>query len=1173
MKNISTILALVLIGGFHFNTNGQINQMEFGKNRVQYHRFFDDWSQYESENFITYWYGQGRFIGQAAAQMAESDFDEIQKILEYRLNDKMEVIIYTDITDLHQSNIGGDETFMTEPGQVKVIGEKIFIFFDGDHNHLRRQMREGVATVFMNAMLFGSNLQEVVQNAISLNLPEWFKLGLVSYVGEEWDTDIDNSLRDIFQNKKYKNFNKFALAEPRLAGHAFWYYIAHQFGKANVSNLLYLTRINRSLDDAMMYVMGSGYAPMSLACTEFYKKRYEKELSDATKVGSLKQIKFKNKFKLPLLQPKLSPDGKRVVYVLNEIGKWKIYMQDVQTGKRELILRGGTRNPFQATDYNYPLVAWNTDNQRLFVVYEKRDVVKILDYNVTDKKRKIDDFQPNFQRIYSIDFMNPRDMIISAGIKGASDIYTYNIVNRNFKAVSTDFWDDLDPVYVNLFGKKGIIFSSNRLNERFETEKLDSILPINRFDLFYKDLEDTSKALVRITRTPDADERQPAVVDSTYFTFLSDESGISNRQMAYLKKELERTDTILYITNTFREVVPIYIMQDSMRKLSDTIKIDSSNLIPIYKTVAFVKNNSNYNRNIVAQHTAPRVGKLVESYYTDGIPHLTIETIYPDSAITPSFTKYWDWKKRSQLKSTSEKKPKQNANPITVITETKPTIETPQPQQQQAPRDTTKKKVDIDNYIFQSEFDDKETPKTAQITTEKIKVEETVPVQTVTLDPSVSELLKDGLGEKKTHVFRQSRIIPYRLKFKSEGFSTKLDNNLLFGGLDSYAGTPQGFTTPPMGILMKGNFKDLLEDYQLTGGVRVPTTFNGYEAFAFFDDRKRQIDKRFALYHKSQRYSDNGNSVLDNRKSRTQTTLGQYELRYPFDMYRRIQATSTLRFDRYTQLATDSITLKTPTITEQRIGAKIEYVYDNTLDIDVNIKNGTRYKVWVDFVKRFDFDFVDKLSFKFKDGFMGVFGFDARHYERILKHSVLAIRGAGATTFGKEKILHFLGGIDNQLFSKFNDNVTIPPAPYAFQMLAANMRGFDRNIRNGTSYFLLNAEMRVPIVKYLSSKPLTSAFWRNFELVGFFDAGSAWHGSNPFNRNNPLNTIVLPKENQINAPVILTVNYFKDPVVASYGVGARVLLFGYMIRADYAWGIETRIVQKPLLHIALGTDF
>jgi hypothetical protein len=56
-------------------------------------------------------------------------------------------------------------------------------------------------------------------------------------------------------------------------------------------------------------------------------------------------------------------------------------------------------------------------------------------------------------------------------------------------------------------------------------------------------------------------------------------------------------------------------------------------------------------------------------------------------------------------------------------------------------------------------------------------------------------------------------------------------------------------------------------------------------------------------------------------------------------------------------------------------------------------------------------------------------------------------------------------------------------------------------------------------------------------------------------------------------PVVLTVNYFKDPIVASYGVGMRMLLFGYMLRADYAWGVETRVIQSPKFHIALGTDF
>ncbi len=1174
-----TFVWLCLLPIFAF---GQINQMQFGKNRVQFHKLFDDWDQYESENFITYWYGQGRYVGQAAAQLAEMDFEEIQKTLEYRLNDKMEIIVYTDLTDLHQSNIGSEETFITKGGQVKVVGEKMFVHFDGDHTHLRKQVREGIAGVFLNAMLFGSNLQEVVQNAISLNLPEWFKVGLLAYIGEEWNTDSDDRMRDIFQSKKYKNFNKFAAAEPRLAGQAFWYYIAQQFGKANVSNLLYLTRINRSLDDAVMYVLGSPFDATSLACMEFYRKRYDRELSDATKFTAGKQVKIKNKRKLPMPQVKISPDGQRIAYVQNEIGRWKVYVQEVSSGKKEIILRGGTRNPFQATDYQYPFLAWNPDNQRLFVVYEKRDLVYTFEKNTKDKKAKTktEKFNPDVQRVFSVDFLNGKDMVLTASVRGFSDIFVYNTATTGLRQLSNDHWDDLDAVAVNLGGHKGILFSSNRLNERWETEKLDSVLPVNHYDLFYKDLEDTSKNLVRITHSHDADERSPAAIDSTYFTFLSDESGVSNRQIAYLEDVLVRTDTIFYITNEFKEKVDIVVMQDSARLFSPKQKIDSSVLKPIWKKVAVVKNNSNYNRNIVSQSTAPRVGKVAEVFNTEGVPRVQIQPLKIDSAVTASFTRFWYWKKQIQAKQTKGKGQKANLPNVVlrpIVTEvpsvTKPseTIVEPKPDSAKA-----KKKLDIDSYVFQSEFDNDEKPKTTQITPEK--QEQKIDTEGVASKevPSVSSSIlaaKNEDSDKKIHIFRPGRISPYRLKFRSDYFTSKLDNNLLFGGLDSYAGTPQGFTTPPMGILLKGNFKDLLEDYQLEGGVRIPTTFNGYEAFAFFDDRKHRLDRRYAIYHKSTKFSDNNSSVVDNRRSRTQTTLGQYEVRYPLDIFQRVQATGTLRADRYTKLATDQQSLNAPTLKEQRIGVRLDYVFDNAIDLEVNAKMGTRAKVWVDVVKKFEMDFVDDFKFKLNAGFMGIVGFDARHYERILKHSILAIRGAGATSFGAEKTLFILGGIDNQLFANFNNDIAIPQGNYAYQTLAANMRGFSRNIRNGTSNVVFNAELRVPIVKYLSSKPLISSFWRNFELVGFFDAGTAWHGVNPFRKDNPLNTIVLPKDNNKNTPVVLTVNYFKDPIVASYGFGARVLLFGYTVRADYGWGIETREIQKPMLHLALGADF
>ena len=258
-------------------------------------------------------------------------------------------------------------------------------------------------------------------------------------------------------------------------------------------------------------------------------------------------------------------------------------------------------------------------------------------------------------------------------------------------------------------------------------------------------------------------------------------------------------------------------------------------------------------------------------------------------------------------------------------------------------------------------------------------------------------------------------------------------------------------------------------------------------------------------------------------------------------------------------------------IRSERIGAKLEYVFDNTLDVALNIKNGTRYKVYAEFFKGFDVSVTDGFKLELDEGFLGIVGIDARHYQRVAKHSVLALRLAAASSFGSQRIAYYLGGVDNWLFPSYNNEIPTP-APQgnsiAYSTLVSNMRGFRINIRNGNSYALMNAELRVPVFKYISRR-IRSSFFRNFQVVGFFDLGTAWEGESPFSTENPLNTTVIPNGDLVSVKV----NYFRDPVVAGYGVGIRSVLFGYFLRVDYAWGIETRRIQDPRLYVSLGMDF
>jgi hypothetical protein len=382
-----------------------------------------------------------------------------------------------------------------------------------------------------------------------------------------------------------------------------------------------------------------------------------------------------------------------------------------------------------------------------------------------------------------------------------------------------------------------------------------------------------------------------------------------------------------------------------------------------------------------------------------------------------------------------------------------------------------------------------------------------------------------------------------------------MDNNQLFDGLQLYEGPQSRLQQPPPGVLLRANFKDLLENYVIEAGFRLPTTFNGAEYYLWMDNKKKRLDKRYVLYRRSittnrLRQAPSLPSLPPDYQERTNTLLAQYELKYPIDVFTSLRATFGLREDKVRALGSDIVTLNIPDRAEQRASIRLAAVYDNSLDVDLNLKKGTRAKIYTDLIKGFAFNTEPDWSLKLNNGFMTVVGIDARHYQMLDSRSQLAVRVAGATSFGSEKMLYIMGGVDNWIFPKFNTNIPLPTEDqFAYQAPAVNLRGFQQNIRNGNTFALLNAELRVPVFKYLIQKPVIGNFWRNFQVVGFFDAGTAWQGRSPYSLDNPINTTTLVRPTDGPVISIMKVNYFRDPIVMGYGAGVRAVIFGLYLRA------------------------
>lgn len=252
------------------------------------------------------------------------------------------------------------------------------------------------------------------------------------------------------------------------------------------------------------------------------------------------------------------------------------------------------------------------------------------------------------------------------------------------------------------------------------------------------------------------------------------------------------------------------------------------------------------------------------------------------------------------------------------------------------------------------------------------------------------------------------------------------------------------------------------------------------------------------------------------------------------------------------------------------LGARGEFVYDNSRINGMNMMEGTRFKIRYDLF----------------GGINGTRGFnriaiDFRHYQKIHRDLIFATRLSFAHSGGKSPKQSVMGGMENWTGNNQDERSVNPLAvglssslipidnrDIFFVEMATNLRGFNFNKVSGSSHLLFNAELRMPLVKYFYRGPITSNFLRNFQLVGFTDVGTAWTGKWPFNRQNSLNTEIIRLDF-----FSATVNNFRNPFLLGYGLGARTMLFGFYVKFDYAWGFDNGEVNKPIPYLTLGYDF
>ena len=443
----------------------------------------------------------------------------------------------------------------------------------------------------------------------------------------------------------------------------------------------------------------------------------------------------------------------------------------------------------------------------------------------------------------------------------------------------------------------------------------------------------------------------------------------------------------------------------------------------------------------------------------------------------------------------------------------------------------------------------------------------------------VPEIKKNEFIDTDNYVFDQeavsksqnqeSFLSQYRKLRKESEIMGPFDYQVLF----SANNVVTSFVIDPLlgfGINLETQMNDMLGDNKFYGGCLATTDLRSGNIFAEYQYLKHTVDFSVRYERKSI------NRPAGNASQKYQ--LNQYEVgaSLPISTTARLSFKPFIATTRFYDL--DQDVLNNPALLKPNQssnsftpygGFKAEFIFDNSVTTGLNMIQGARGKVaYVMYQGLTD----NRMSFS-------NFYIDLRNYQKIHRELVFATRAFYGRFFGPNQQYYLLGGLNNWLFSKYNNStnvnpVNVTPLTYNRNLLfleyVTDFPGYAYNTLNGNNAFLFNAELRFPVVRYFYRGPIASNFLRNFLILGFYNVGSSWTGRSPFATENSINTEIIKNAG---SPFQAKIQNFNNPWLQSYGFGVRTVLLGYYMRFDLAYPIKDYSIGKRQFTVSLGYDF
>ncbi|MCB0699252.1 MAG: hypothetical protein KDC11_05355, partial [Chitinophagaceae bacterium] len=778
------LAAIILVTAFSNKTYAQANVETYGKNRVQ-HRTFK-WKYFDTKHFRIYHYNRsGRELARYVAEQVENDIAVIENKIGGSFSGRFNIILYNSYDEYTQTNIGrkNDGQLQDIPaGTVNIVGDKMVVYFTGKHTDLRRQTRAGMARIVMERMLFGETLGEVVRNAILVNLPPWTISGFIAYIVDGWDSETNSEWKSMVEAYQGKSFYELAEAKPELAGKAFWKFVSDNYGDVAMKNMVYTMQLKGNFNQAVKMNMGMKVKAAYDTVMTFYNDVYARDNDGRQEPDSTKA----------LIEIDIPHDGSVIRDVKVSPKGLDVAYVKWKNGEYEVVLQHTKTTQAKASI----LVGGRYD-----LTGDPDPNYPILCWSNTGYKLAI---------LYKYD--NETRLRIYNSIKAVIENYTIP-ENRFDRVLSMTFMEEDDKMIFSAIKNSQTDLYQFTIRGKRMTNITDD--EWDDTDPWYVSGGDR-KGILFVSNRPKPNLNVPLGVNelptgpmNVYFYNTQTGSTELLQMTSYDKGDAKKpiqygTKNFAYLYNE-KGVYNQYVVS-----LNNNSKdMDSASSVPI----------TNYSRNIIAQQYNPignqvaevmKVGDKYKVYYKPlQIPGKDVEA----KTLTPTILRQSEDSKKRTVQMNSDG-----------------TVSNTQKEEEPVLKQGN---------AFESEFENEGNNKVRR----QEKRAERQQSETVL---SFEEELEDSATQQMVDSsYLTMRAYPYKLRFKADQFTIRVDNSVLFQRYQPAGLNNNQFSSPTLAGMLTVSLNDLMEDYRFTGGIRLPFNFTGLYYFVEFQNHKRRIDWNF----------------------------------------------------------------------------------------------------------------------------------------------------------------------------------------------------------------------------------------------------------------------------------------------------------------------------------------